>query len=547
MSTGKTDEHRLGFGDFILDRRDERLLGRQGPIRLGHKAYRVLVRLVEEGGRLVTKDELFSSVWDGTIVSESALTSVIKELRRALGDDKAAPRYIESVYGRGYRLLAPVGEAIGDPAARPRMAEPPAVHPPLLYIPAFDQLALGEAEPHLAAVMREEILLALSRFRDIGLVSDTATSNAPVGGFFGERDYQLNVKLAGGGGPVRAFARLTRLASRAIIWADTVELPLDSPGVAADRLVRRIAAAALPKLQDDILGHLPTRPHDVHDRYFLTKLKMRGMHSFAEAREVAAAWEELVRDHPGFAPAYPPLTRLYNTDYCYWGLGATGEAERARAYELAHQAFAIDPAEAHLHTVKGWAHLWAGEWPLARAHLHQALELNPYNASRLVEVATALMHLDDLAGAADLLERCRRLAPFETEAPHEEQGLLHLLHGEFEPAGAELALVRRYHPDDRAGAKPTIRGELYALLAAAGADAPDLAARARQWRQSISERWCRSEPLDDARLKAWFSFHESFRNPERKATLLALLDRALAVGQEAPPRMRAPAPRQKAS
>ena len=51
---------------------------------------------------------------------------------------------------------------------------------------------------------------------------------------------------------------------------------------------------------------------------------MRGQASFAEAREVAAAWEALIAQHPGFAPAYPPLTRLYNTDYCFSGLGSTG-------------------------------------------------------------------------------------------------------------------------------------------------------------------------------------------------------------------------------
>src|SRR6185436_15480823 len=125
-----------------------------------------------------------------------------------------------------------------------------------------------------------------------------------------------------------------------------------------------------------------------------------------------------------FAPAYPPLTRLLNTDYCYSGIGSTGEDERRRAYGLAHRAFAIDPNESHLHTVKGWSHLWAGETALALEHLHEAVRLNPYNQNRLVEVAKALMYLDDLDGAAEMLERCRQLTPFVTETPHEEQGFL---------------------------------------------------------------------------------------------------------------------------
>ena len=108
------------FEDFTLDRGDERLLGPDGPVHLGNKAFRVLQALVDAGGQLLTKDALFETVWQGTIVSDSALTSVIKELRRALGDETRQPRFIESVYGRGYRFIAdpqPVGATRTHPEA----------------------------------------------------------------------------------------------------------------------------------------------------------------------------------------------------------------------------------------------------------------------------------------------------------------------------------------------------------------------------------------------------------------------------------------------
>ena len=117
-----------GFERYCVDRRDERLIGPHGPIKLGNKAFQVLLKLIEQGGRLVTKDALMSSVWDGTIVSEFSLTSAIKELRRALGDDARAPRFIESVYGRGYRFLTPIDEIDGKrrPAASLHGLDPPA-------------------------------------------------------------------------------------------------------------------------------------------------------------------------------------------------------------------------------------------------------------------------------------------------------------------------------------------------------------------------------------------------------------------------------------
>lgn len=523
----------LSFGEFTIDRADERLLGPQGPVRLGNKAFRVLLELAEQDGRLLTKDALFSSVWDGTIVGESALTSVIKELRRALGDESRTPRYIESVYGRGYRLLPDVRPVHGSqadsppPKARPVPQGAALGRPPLLYIPAFDDGASRETHPHLAEVTREEILFALSRFRDIGLVSDAARPVAPAGSGYGDRDYQLSVKLVNFGPSVRAFARLCHLASQGIIWVDNMDLAVGSLGPDVENLVRRIAAAALPRLHDHLLSHPPASPQDAYDLYFLTRLRMRGQDSFAEAQEIAKAWEALIAQHPGFAPAYPPLTRLYNTDYCYSGLGSTGEKERRRAYELAHKAFAIDPTEAHLQTVKGWSHLWAGEPALARQHLDEALNLNPYNKSRLVEVAKAYMYLDELDGAAELLERCRALTPFATEAPDEEQGLLHLLRGDFDLAARQLALVRRDHPDDAAKPEPAIMSELYALLAAAGSGSKDATPRARHWQASMARRWCGPDPLDDGRLKRWALDHNPFQSEARKEWLVSLLDRAL--------------------
>ena len=535
MASGAIDHDCLSFGDFVIDRADERLIGPNGPVRLGNKAFRVLLLLAENQGRLLTKDALFSSVWDGTIVSESALTSVIKELRRALGDEARPPRFIESVYGRGYRFLPEVkasdkpNEAAAAPTAAASAPGPGTVEPakpPLLYVPLFDDSAIRDSQPHLAAMLREEMLLALSRFRDLRLVSSASAWESPDARY-GKRDYRLTVRLVPGDAAVRAFARLGRLDTGGIIWADQFELAVDSPGGDVDRLVRSMVSAALPRMQDDMLGDLPPQPEDVYGQYCLLKLKMRRQQSFAEAREIAASWERMIAEHPGFAQAYPPLTRLYNTDHCYSGLGSTGEAERQRAYDLAHKAFALDPGEAHLHAVKGWAHLWAGETVLARVHLEEAIRLNPYNQNRLVEVTKAFLYLEDLDKADELLNRCRELTPFATEAPHEEQGLLHLLRGEYSQAVNHLALVRRHHPDEMAGTEPGIMSELYALLAAAGSDSPDVAGRYQGWHEAMASRWCAAEELDPPRLKQWVLFHNPFQSDERKQWLVELVDKAM--------------------
>ena len=553
MAAGTENSTDLLFGDFRLDRADERLWGPQGPVRVGNKAFRVLLKLAEQGGRLLTKDALFASVWDGTIVSESALTSVIKELRRALGDESKTPRYIESVYGRGYRLLPevrcgadPAPVASFPAAPRPEMAAPSADaarlgDPPLLCIAPFDDAAIHGSQPHLAAVLREEILFALSRFRDIRLVSDVDRAGPGTGGY-GERDYQLSVRLFHDGCAARAFARLSRLSSQAIIWADQIDLSDSDPGRNVERLVRRIASTALPRLHDDLLQNLPGNADDAYAVYFANRLRMRGLDSLEEAREVAAAWEELIERHPRFGQAYPPLIRLYNTDFCYTGLCSARDAERARAYELAHKAVALDPTDAHFHTVKGWCHIWAAEAAPAREHLEEALRLNPWNQNRLIEAATAFMFLADLDGAGRLLDRCRKLTPFASGAPHEEEGLLHLLRGEYHEAAERLALASRHHPDDGVVTTRTVIGDLYALLAAAGSGAPDLAERSQSWQEAVARRWRGPEPLDEERLTAWVLYQQPFHSSQRD-WVLGLLRGALNPAAPARSRTRAPARR----
>ncbi|MDP8914500.1 MAG: winged helix-turn-helix domain-containing protein, partial [Pseudomonadota bacterium] len=520
-----------------------RLIGPRGPIKIGNKAFKVLLLLAEQNGRLLTKDALFSSVWDGTIVSESSLTSVIKELRRALGDESRTPRYIESVYGRGYRFIAPVAKAERKDALPPvpqnpprppaeRQSRPSLGEPPLLYFPRPEDEAVRDGHPYLAETLREEILFTLARFREIRLVSDT--SRATTGGqpSYGDRDYQLSLRLLGRGDILRAFARLSRLSSGAIIWAEAADLVVADIGGQADQLVRRIAAAALPTLQDDVLRNLPEQPSDGYSLYFQNKLQMRCENSLDGARALADSWERLIALHPTLSGAYPPLIRLYNTDYCFTGFGSCGRQERARAYELAHRAIALDSTEAHLHSVKAWCHLWAGEAALARSHFEEALRLNPYNQTRLIEASTGFMFLDDLERATLLLERSRNLAPFPIDAPHEEQALLHLLREEFDLAGGELALVRRGHPDDGMTTEPTVLSELYALLAAAGAGAGDLPQRSRRWQQRMRALWVGDDPPNAEGLTRWAVYHNPFQSASRREWMLSLLRSALSA---APP------------
>jgi DNA-binding winged helix-turn-helix (wHTH) protein/predicted ATPase len=99
------------FEPYRLDVLDERLWHGDKPVRLGRKALGVLQLLVSRPGQLVTKDDLLAAAWPDTAVTDAVLTTAMRELRHALADEARVPTFIETVHGRGYRFIAPVGES----------------------------------------------------------------------------------------------------------------------------------------------------------------------------------------------------------------------------------------------------------------------------------------------------------------------------------------------------------------------------------------------------------------------------------------------------
>src|SRR5262245_46819049 len=101
-------EQQLTFDHHRLDLASEQLWCGSQEILLPGKAFAMLRYLVEHAGQLVSKAELFAALWPGTAVTDGALTFCIVELRKALGDNAKAPRFIETVHRRGYRFLPSV-------------------------------------------------------------------------------------------------------------------------------------------------------------------------------------------------------------------------------------------------------------------------------------------------------------------------------------------------------------------------------------------------------------------------------------------------------
>ena len=105
------------IGSYIACSDSDMLYGEGVQHKLERRAMEALVLLCANAGQVVKKDELIEGVWGRLAVSDHSVAMVISQLRRAFRDDARAPRYIETITKRGYRLIATCEAVVEAPAA----------------------------------------------------------------------------------------------------------------------------------------------------------------------------------------------------------------------------------------------------------------------------------------------------------------------------------------------------------------------------------------------------------------------------------------------
>jgi DNA-binding winged helix-turn-helix (wHTH) protein len=137
------------YGPFRLDPAEHRLTREGIPVPLAPKAFELLLFLVQNPGRLLSKEQIMQALWAGSFVEEANLTVSISLLRRILGEKDGNVRYIETVPKKGYRFIAPVREGLCPDAVVPETD--PSSHVPLAQSPPiWTDSASGIVPPEAA-------------------------------------------------------------------------------------------------------------------------------------------------------------------------------------------------------------------------------------------------------------------------------------------------------------------------------------------------------------------------------------------------------------
>ncbi len=409
-------DQRIQFDRYILDREDERVVGPDGPVRLGNKAYQVLDALIESDGKLLTKDMLFETVWDGMHVSESALTSVIKELRRALGDTSKNSTIIESVYGRGYRMVAEIkqAETVDAELARPEevAGDAPVAHmgskPWDLAGPGDSKLPRNlpdtlEAKPSIAVMpfqqvgdtsdewfpdaVADEITVALARFGQFFVMSSISALHpenrdkapADVAQDLGVR-YVLSGTIQRSAQRVRFIAHLDDVIANRMIWTERFDEKLDDIFDLQDRIATTVVKRIGVSVNEAEAYRARNQPsRDILDIYYQANLLIRRIEPKSITSVLALAERALeIEPDNSWAAAMAALANGFQ-----FLLGWTSDREHSREQAIHYAEIALKDVEANerVFGLCGTALNCVGhKLELAHQLTDKAIEINPCDA-----------------------------------------------------------------------------------------------------------------------------------------------------------------------
>lgn len=420
---------KYSFDQYELDTRSAELRCADTEIALTPKTYALLCLLVGNHDRLVSKDEIVEKVWDGRIVSDAAISTAIKSVRRALGDSGQAQKYIRTIHGRGFRfnvqvrVVAPAaaGARAVDRAAEPSDSDTPpapsgkptiAIIPfrPLGYSPAFSAIADAVPAELISSLSRLRWLTVVARgstFRFRGPETDYAAIRASLGA-----NYCLSGVVEIFGDKLTILVDLADTRTKSVIGSERFSSKIDD--------IHAIRAEIVACTISELELHIPLnealrarlRAPDSLDAWSIYHVGLQHMFRFNRRdTEIAAGHFERATDlDPTFARAFAARsftsfqkaflknssdierdtkdTRLFATKSLEldpldpfgnftFGRSFWLESDPDGGIDWLERATKFSPNFAQGFYAHGWADVMACRGDAAHAHLEKAISLSP--------------------------------------------------------------------------------------------------------------------------------------------------------------------------
>jgi TolB-like protein len=377
------------FAAFEFDTAACELRSRAGRVALEPQVFALLCLLIENSGRVVTRDEIIQKVWKGRIVSDAAVSSRVKSARRAIGDDGRTQRLIRTVSKVGFRFVAAVKTAALTPAsprtnplATAAVAEP-AARPSIAVLP-FEGMGgpgaagFADALPHdlITELSRLRWLFVIARgssFRFRGVEAEIARVRAAL-----NVRYCLSGVVEVNAGAMTVAVELCETDHGGVVWSDRYRSSVEAVHEIRERIVQAVTSALELQIPLNEASRARLKPPDSLDAWSAYHLGLRHMYQFSRGGNALAAslFEQAIDREPGFARAHAGLSFIHFENAF---LGFTGDPRVAEALSrrFAEQSLEHDPLDPFCNLVMGRFFWLRGDLEASLPWLDRALRLNP--------------------------------------------------------------------------------------------------------------------------------------------------------------------------
>ncbi len=406
----------FSFAGCVLDLR-RGLLQRAGrEVKLRPKAFHLLSYLVKNAGRVVTKDELFETIWPSLTVSEDSLTQCIGEVRKILGSGTSL---IKTVPRRGYMFEESALVTQAKEISLLVSAAAKGFGKPSIAVMPFRNMTRKEWD-YFADGFVEDLTTALGHFRQITVISRNSAFS-----FKGELIDGPDVSLALGvryvllgsvrktGNRLRITARLVDAERGIVLWADQYNGGLSDVFDFQDQVTRKVIGAIAPRIhQADLERVKRWRPENLgaYELYLRAQEGLRQMTRQSNEKALTSIEEALTLE-PDYAAA-AGLGAWACTMWAAQGWDSKALEHKRQGLNLATQAMAAGPDDSDALSYAGYAiGFLDGQLAAGLRALERAIGLNPNNVLALTNAGWLKTYLGDFAGAITYFNEAKSLSP----------------------------------------------------------------------------------------------------------------------------------------
>ena len=418
------------FDDFNLSTERYQLMRNDEVVRTEPQVMELLIFLIQNRGRMVSRSELNDSVWHGRVVSESALSSRIKIARQALGDNGRKQHYIRTIHKKGFTFNADIDvkeatdvdvsvshDSVAEAEVPDKLC---ADRKPSIAVISFDNLGAEPTKQYICDGISEDITTTLSKISKLMVMvypasiqaSETLAEKLEISRKLGI-DYLLDGSVRSEGEELRISARLIDVSSAQHRWAQRYDRKNEDIFELQDDITKQVVSALQVELTDGDQALLASRgtEHLQAWQLVIEALALILTHRQDSVRRGIELLEEAVKLDDQYLLAWNTLATGHFKEAMNEGWSPSREQSLVLAVDCSDRALSLDPQDARSLSARSLIAISQHNFNEAFKLAEKALSLANSDANTIAISAITLRYCCKPEMAIKYTQKAMRLCP----------------------------------------------------------------------------------------------------------------------------------------